>query len=142
MSADHPILADTRDGYFSVATTTFVMVTVLSLLMEFVLLGPAGLIDSSLLVVFAIPFALGASSVAIVRYVRVKYGPAGLVVASWTWWGTYIGMFVGFKLMKYLGVWGRWMIPATITMIVAGGIGFRLGLMKARAGDLEIKVPG
>ena len=141
MAKRPPLAADSRDGVAATLYLWLVVGFMLGLVAELAILGMPGLMNASLVVVFAIPLAAGAACMGLIWSVNRAFGPPGVVLASWSGGGIYAGMFAAALTMKLLASW-RFAMPVLLAGMAAGLLaGAYLGLVRIKAGDRDVFRP-
>jgi len=135
MAKRPPLTAETRDGVASVYYLWLMMGFMLALLVELAVFGFEGLMNVSLGFLFAVPLAVGLSCMGLIWVVKRAYGAPGVVAASWTGGGMYVGMFAaGFSLRLFMA-W-QYTMPILLAGMAAGSVvGLLIGRARVRRGD-------
>ena len=138
MATRTPLTAQTRDGIAVTAGFWLGMGFCFTLLTELAAIGWAGLIDASLVTLFALPLVVGIAAMSLIWGINHRFGPSGVCLASWSAFGMYASMFITNFIIK-------WLLPQlnSLPILLAGMLagtlaGFLWGRSRLREGDLRI----
>ena len=139
MATRTPLTAKTRDGVAVTAGLWLTMGLIFTLSTELAAIGVAGLVDYSLVTLFALPLVVGIAAMGLVWVVNHRYGPSGVCLANWSAFGMYASMFIAGFIVKRLHF-----PPGALSIFLAGMLagtlaGFFWGRRRLRQGDFRIR---
>ena len=138
MPKSTPLSAESRDGFMSTLYIWLVMGFFAGLTAELAILGFPGLMNASMLVVFAIPMGIGAAMMGLVWLIHRRFGTRGVVLASWSGVGMYGSMFVCSLVLRLFLLW-RFTMPIILTGMAVGLIlGLVIGLRRVSVGNYKL----